>query len=316
MTDIRYFTQSELKTWRECRRKWWLGTYRRLKLIPELERTSAAGLGTLVHNAMEALYSPGGDWRAALAAAEDHAQTLWGEDAEHPDEERLAAWAKQLDLATIMVEGYTEWLEEDGADEYLTLVEAEARVEVFFAQILGTDVWLLGKLDQLVEDAFDDTLGFLDFKTVGSVKEIPKRAPRDEQFLHYSLLMRLRDPKGRPPAGGIWRQLRKVKRTARSNPPFYAEHRYRFNRHQLDAYYRRVHFLITEILAATAQLDAGEDPLYIMPPTPTGDCDWKCEFKDVCPMFDNGDRVEDFINEWYREGNPLERYSEQETEIT
>jgi len=305
---IRWFTQSELKTWRECKRKWWLGTFRRLQLRPEFESQGAASVGTLVHAGMEARYS-GLDWREPLSGAESAAVEMW----EEADPERLAKFRKNHVLATIMLEGYDEWLAEEGADQFIKVIAPEQTVMVPFAKILGRQTGLLGKLDQLIEDSYDESLGFIDFKTVQSVKVIPKKAPRDEQFLHYSLLLRTAEPDRRP-MGGIWRMLRKVKRTASATPPFYDEYRYRFNKHQLNAYFTRVHHLIGEILAAEAELQKGADPLVIMPPTPNESCDWKCEFKDVCPMFDNGDRVEDYVEEWYTLGNPLRRYNEKEEE--
>lgn len=313
----RYFTQSELKTWRRCRRKWWLSQWRRLQYKPEFDTASAASLGSLVHTGLEALYTDDMDWRAVLADEKAKAEEIW---AERPDD--LAAWLKQYELAEIMIEGYEEWLAEDGADQWVETIGLEEKVEVKIGSVRRVkprretiDIWLLGKLDRRIRDLYDDTEGYIDFKTVGSLHEIPKRAPRDEQFLHYSLLQRLRDPEHRPPPGGIWRQLRKVKRTARANPPFYGEYRYRFNRQQLDSYERRVRFLIDEIMSFERRLELGEDPLDIMPPTPTRDCDWDCEFKNVCPMFDNGDRVEDYVADWYTEGDPLARYAEQEVEI-
>lgn len=299
----RFITQSELKTWRRCRRQWWLGTYRKLQMKPELTSASAASLGTLVHKALE---DPS-VWRETLQAELEYAQEIYEEQ---PD--RLEEYGKQIVLATIMVEGYLEWLEDEGADQWIEHLESEARVEVKFADYGDVEVWLLGKLDSLIRDLYDDTLGFIDFKTVGSLGDIPKHAPRDEQFLHYTLLLMLLHPESERPAGGVWRQLRKVKRTARSTPPFYGEHRARFNAEQLESYRKRVGFLVGEILQAEAALASGADPLVIMPPTPTRDCSWQCDFKDVCPMFDNGDRVEAFIEDWYVEGDPLARYAEQE----
>lgn len=297
---MRYFTQSELRTWRRCRRKWWLGTYRRLQLDPSLSKPGAASQGTLVHGALERLYTPGGNWETYLQDQHDYALQLWEETSEE-----YKTWIKQLELAHVMVEGYIEWLAESGADEQIKVLAPEQKVAVNLTE----DIGLMGKLDQIIHDAFDDSIGFLDFKTVGEFTTIPKNAQRDEQFLHYSLILKMKSPESRP-AGGIWRMLKKSKRTARATPPFYAEHRYRFNKHQLDSYYRRVWQIITEITDATAALEAGADPLAIMYPMPMNDCSWSCDFKDVCTMFDNGDRVEQFIEDWYVEGDPLSRYAE------
>ena len=56
MTDDRRFSNSELATYRRCKRKWYFGSYRQLQLKRE-QRHGAARLGTRVHDGLEILYN-------------------------------------------------------------------------------------------------------------------------------------------------------------------------------------------------------------------------------------------------------------------
>jgi hypothetical protein len=62
--------------------------------------------------------------------------------------------------------------------------------------------------------------------------------------------------------------------------------------------------------AVEQRLDAGENHLDVVPPSPSDDCSWKCDFHLVCPMFDNGSRAEDMLTAHYRKGNPWSRYDQ------
>jgi hypothetical protein len=126
-------------------------------------------------------------------------------------------------------------------------------------------------------------------------------------MLLYEILQRVTDPLNRN-EGMIFNMLRKVKRTAKANPPFYKRAEVRFNQHQLDSAWYRFMGIIRDIDEVTARLDAGESHLTAVYPHPTKDCHWKCEFYPVCPMFDDGSRAEDMLQSLYVVGAPLERY--------
>jgi hypothetical protein len=44
-------------------------------------------------------------------------------------------------------------------------------------------------------------------------------------------------------------------------------------------------------------------------PNPTENCAWDCEFFVVCPMHDDGSRVDDAIAALYVSGDPMARYN-------
>jgi hypothetical protein len=108
--------------------------------------------------------------------------------------------------------------------------------------------------------------------------------------------------------GMVFNMLRKVKRSARANPPFFKRAEVRFNEHQLTSAWYRVMAIINDIEAVTARLDAGESHYTAAYPRPNGDCSWKCEFYPVCGLFDDGSRAEDMLISLYQVGDPLERY--------
>lgn len=299
-------TQSELKTWRRCRRKWWLTYYRRLR--PKSFAPSAASLGNLVHAALEDLYAPldGGVLRYDLLIAESRERIA--ED----DLEATETFAKQIELASIIVEGYQEWLAETGADEDIEVVTTEEMLEVEAGELpSGAVLTLRGKVDQKIYRPSLDALQFMDHKTVGSLDEIPKRAANDEQFLFYEILNRSVHPEAKT-SGGIWNMLRKVKRTARSKPPYYGRHEKVFNDDQLKVMFERVWAVACEIDSTRLALEAGMSHQTVVYPNPTRDCSWDCDYAVLCPMFDDGSRVGDAVLDLYEEGDPLERYNQKE----
>jgi len=301
---IRYITNSELAGWRRCRRRWWLSTYRRIGLKPQYQKPGAAYTGTMVHDALEAYYA-GDDWKVRLNG---HLENIEEMDSSHGD--RWNKFIKMHELATIMLEGYIEWLAETGADSSWEILSTETILSCPWTERGEKEIHLRGKLDLRIRDhAVDDQPMFVDHKTVPNMTDIPSRADRDEQFLFYETLHRA--AMNETTAGGIFNMLRKVKRTARATPPFYERHVVRFNERQLDVIATRITALINEILTAEELLDRGVDHQQVCPPTPSGSCGWDCDYSSICSMFDDTSRVEDYITDWYDERNPMERYEKE-----
>ena len=107
MDEIRRITQSELKDFKRCRRKWWLRNIRKLKLARE-KKYGAAALGTRVHFGLELLPQIG--LEAALARMDAKAQQ---DRIMLPEQEDKIA--KEVVLAKIMVDADIARL--DGAKE-------------------------------------------------------------------------------------------------------------------------------------------------------------------------------------------------------
>lgn len=294
-------SQSESSTFRECRRKWWLGTYRGLQ-SRQVRLTGPLALGTRLHNALELYYTADAD------LLETHALLV------QQDRDRLVLEGqletdldKEAELGRVMLDGYLEWLTETGADNNTEVISAE---EVLSVPLLDGAVEMVGKLDMRVRRELDGVRLFVDHKTAANISDITKIAAISEQFLQYHLLENLKEGEETRCDGGVYNILRKSKRTATAKGPFYHREEVRHNRLQLDSYWRRFHGIVRDILHTRAELDAGGDPMYWAYPTPTKDCSWKCPFYSVCPLFDDGSAAEEMLDMYYTEGDPYARYDE------
>lgn len=313
---MRYYTNSEMGTFKDCRRKWWLGTYRKLRLRAT-QLTGAAPLGTRVHKAMEGWYQPDGiervdpririrevvaAERATLIEQNAHLMPQTEEEF-NPLTALLKTFDSEAEMSVIMVDGYVQWLEETGADSDYRVIAGEQTVEYEF--VPGKSI--AGKLDVRMQRIHDGVFFGMDHKTCGGFAELERRLPVDEQMLLYEILSRVTNAEHQN-AGMIFSMLRKVKRSAQAKPPFFQRAEVRFNHHQLESMWYRVMGVINDIDAVTAQLDAGASHYVVAYPRPNKDCSWKCEFYPVCNMFDDGSRAEDMIQSLYVQGDPLERY--------
>lgn len=313
--DPRRFSNSELQTWKDCKRKWWLAYYRRLGLSRVKEDvTGPRQLGTRVHATLEHYYTQDTSAIDFLKSMYDDTERQLIELERQGELEGL--W-KEYDLAYAMIEGYIEWVEENAVDEGMTLVEAEGVLEVAMP-IEGT--FLRGKLDQRWVRNTDQARLFRDFKTVGNLTSPTKQLHMDEQMKTYHLLEYLdalektgNEPQWRTD-GALYTMLRKVKRTANAKPPFYGQVEVRHNVETIRNMWRRVVAEIQEIFDTSAALDAGASHHDVAYPRPNGDCSWKCDFYAVCSFFDDGGNAEGMLEAYYRVGDPDARYNVQEVE--
>ena len=112
-------SNSEIQTFKDCRRKWWLSYYRRLQ--PQTQNfTGALALGSRVHAALDAYYS------AEIPLLEAHAQLV------EVDKQLLRESFRdtmdldsEAELGRIMLEGYLEWVNENGIDAELEMISTE-----------------------------------------------------------------------------------------------------------------------------------------------------------------------------------------------
>lgn len=321
MTDIAWtgdeplvISNSEIQTFKDCRRKWWLAYYRELGLKrDESSFTGARELGTKIHIALDELYTNEANPLTVL-------EGLYTEEidslAEHPFGDDIEVeLRKEWDLAKAMLEGFMVWREEEGIDAGMELIGAEQVVQVK-SPVPGVN--LRGKLDQRWLRKVDGARLFRDWKTVQSVSEPAKILPLDEQMKFYHLLEYLEsmEKTGKEPEwrtdGALYTMLRKVKRTAAAKPPFYGQVEVHHNKAELLSMWKRTTKVIEEIVVARQQLDAGGDHLYLMPPRPSRDCTWKCDFFAVCPLFDDGSNAEGLLDERYEHQDPHRRYLDAE----
>lgn len=300
MTGAYRLSNSEVQTYKDCRRKWYLSYYRRLK-PKNKDMTGALALGTRIHSALDMHYSQG------VPLLESHAHFVDVDKATLESQFRdTSDLMAEAELGRIMLEGYAQWVEEEGIDSELEMISTE---EIISAPLFDGEVELMGKLDMRVRRKADGVRFFRDFKTVGgSFTEFGRTAHMNEQILTYMLLEATQNAEDERCEGGIFTLLKKVKRSASARPPFYDQIIVRHNIFALRAFWSRVHGTIADMMRTKKALDDGHDHHGVAYPRPSRDCNWKCNFYSVCALLDDGSAAEQAITELYEIGDPYGYY--------
>ena len=302
-------SNSEIQTFMKCRRRWML-TYHEGWKTQEPAVTGALALGSRVHAALEVYYKGAGP----LVEQYD---LLLGED-------RLLAASMGQDLATLesegelgrlMLEGYLDWVAEEGIDSLYEVIGVE---EILAMPMLGGKVEVIGKIDLRVRDRRDGANLVLDHKTTAALGDFEKWAHMNPQLMTYQTLdyvTRKGPDKDERLAGGVFRLLKKVKRGVRAKPPFYREHTVRHNVFTLRSFWNRLTGVLTDMVSVREALDSGTDHRLVAYPTPTRDCSWWCPFFQVCPLMDDGtiegDHNKDpMFRDLFVKGDPYAYYGE------
>ena len=307
-TPVPYrLSNSELQVFKDCRRKWWLNYYRRL-MPKQTQYTGALALGSRIHEALDQYYSSNGEvglLEAHAALVKKDLESLVKEFRDTSDLE------SEAELGRIMLEGYLQWVEDQGIDAELEMISTEEIIEM---PMFDGEVILQGKLDMRVRRKIDGVRMFRDFKTVGgSFADFANQAQMNEQILTYMLLEHAQNKAPEERAeGGIFTMLKKVKRTANAKPPFYEQIEVRHNVFTMRAFWQRIHGAVTDLINVKKSLDAGADPNFVAYPRPTKDCKWKCQFYTICPMIDDGSSAEAAIADMYEVSDPYGYYNTEE----
>lgn len=282
MLDV---SPSEIARFKRCRRSWYLTYHQRWAVDPDrAPATSVTLLGTRIHAALEAHYGYAIDPLAALRAV------YAAEKGSRPD--AAAELDHEHEYAHIMVAGYLDWAAETGIDEEYDVIEAESTVESAFTLDDGTIAVVSGKLDQITRRRLDNAQVLRDFKTVGTLHKADHLV-LDEQFRTYAVLLERSRGDTVRIDGGLYAMLRRSKQTARATGPHYEQVHISYNRHEYDSMVLRLRGVLTDMHHVTMQLDAGVDHRLVAYPTPILDrCGWDCPFVHICPMFDDGSRVD------------------------
>lgn len=287
--------QSELASWADCRRRTtlqYLEGWRRKRTVGLLLPPSKADIGTLVHSGLEHYYRDNMQPHLFIG-------NQGREIADKFPEGLSKEWTEAYNLAFIMAKGYVAWVEETGADAGLIITGVEREMEVYWGEVGGYDVFIVGHIDLEAIDALGRPV-LIDHKSVQSLTE--PAGPADFQRATYAVLRVMED--GTRYGALIHNQLRRVKRSARSKPPYYGRSEVQFNEVQLRKHWQTINVIVNEIVAAKGRLDSGEitldDPsLYARP---SRDCSWRCPFFNICPMLDDGSDWEWYLDEAYEKG--------------
>lgn len=293
-------SNSEIQTFKDCRRRWWLSYYRRMQ-PKQKDYVGALALGSRVHAALDDYYANGVPLLESYAGLASRDKLIL--ESEMRD---TSSFDSEAELGRIMLEGYLEWVEENGVDAELDIVSTE---ETIIAPLFGGEVELQGKLDMRVRRKIDGVRMFRDFKTVGgSLTDFANQASMNEQVLTYILLEMLKDGEENRSEGGIFTMLKKVKRSSRAVPPFYDQIEIRHNIFTVRSFWNRIHGTITDLMRVRKALDEGEAHTTVAYPHPTRDCKWKCPFFSICTLFDDGSSAEQALTEMFEEADPYAYY--------
>jgi RecB family exonuclease len=299
-------SNSEIQTFKDCRRRWWLTYYRRLK--PKVQSfTGALALGSRIHEALDQYYTSNMERdlleiHAELVKIDMKTLTDSGVDSTELETE--------AELGRVMLEGYLEWIELEGIDVELDMISTE---EVIERPMLDGRVTLQGKIDMRVRRKIDGARMLRDFKTVGgSFSEFGAIAHMNEQVLTYMLLEEAQNQDGERSDGAIFTMLRKVKRGAYAKPPFYDQIEVRHNKFALRSFYQRLEGTLEDMMRVRDGLDEGVSHLKLAYPKPGRECKWKCQFFAICPMFDDGSAAEAALSDAFESSDPYGYYGIEE----
>lgn len=316
-----YVTNGELQTFKDCERRWYLSSYLQLgtgrkKLI------GSAAIGTRFHESLATWYQPepGDPWETFNAGVFRDRQILEGQDAH---EDTMKQFEQEVDLVRAMLEGYFDWVSETSADVGIRVIASESVIAVD-PKIPGHEsARLLSKLDAEIELERDESRAFIDHKTGDNFTAMIKGLQLDEQMQHYNLIRYLQIVEQNlhtqiRVAGAIYNMARRVKRTAKAEPPFYGRETVQFNMEQIRSYWLRVKGTMDKIVGVRQRLDSGADHREVVPPRPDKNtCFWKCEFFTLCPMMDHSPAgAHDYMNEALVQVNPLARYEPDAVGVT
>ena len=305
MSDPIRISNSEIQTFKDCRRRWWLTYYRRMK--PKVRNfTGALALGSRIHEALDRHYSTGQD------LLEAHAELVKEDLKKLTDTyQDTSKMETEAELGHIMLEGYLEWVEQEGIDAELEMISTE---EILERPMMDGKVILQGKIDMRVRRKIDGARMIRDFKTVGgSFADFGSMAHMNEQVKTYMLLDEAQGSEdGTRTDGAIFTMLRKVKRGAYAKPPFYDQISVRHNRFTLRAFLEQLEGTLTDMLRVRDALDEGGSHYANAYPTPTKDCKWKCQFFAICPLFDDGSAAEAALSDSFVSSDPYGYYGIEE----
>lgn len=305
--DTIFVSNSSIQNFKFCRRKYWLENVRKLRPIDE-DTTGALPLGSRVHKALEIFYNFIVEGKTAEQA---NITGIWKDLCELDRIEILsrgedtADFDKEAELGRIMLEGYVEWLEDEGYLSEYTIVSQE---ETLQAPLLDGRVVLIGKIDQRIKHNVSGFRTIVDFKTAAQLAPLEKTILQNEQFLTYNLLELLQENDESHVSGAMVVALKKVRRSSRAAPPFYAAYEVQHNLFTLRNFYRRLLGELEEIVRFHQRLEDKEDPLAVAYPSPGKDCSWRCSFSEICHMFDDGSDVERAISDKFVSGSPFDYY--------
>lgn len=295
-------SNSEINTYLDCKRKWYLGYYLGLKKKEDgTEQVTALTYGTRIHKALEGWYIPD---EAARVNPREAIRKIYAED-----EANVFAAGGDMDKfhedqksSFFLIDYYMDKVEKEGFDLGLNYVAAEQSYE---AQI-DDEIIFRGQIDCIVERESDGARWNIDHKTYKSPGPEIQIAHLNTQFLGYMFLYRENNEDYL--AGSIMNIFKKVK-TTRAKDIIHREY-IRHTQLETDNYARRLKVIGNQILKLKKKLDDGADPVFEAYPHITNQCPWRCPFLTVCGMCEDGSDWEGMLNANFESHDVNERYGD------
>ena len=302
-------SNSEIQTFQRCRRKWWLSYIESWTPKPSVGTyVGPLALGSRIHAALEQKYKNGKSLLGEHSRMVEEARIMMSGDGFG-----LEKLDNEAELGRIMLEGYEEWVDDEGLDAGLDVIGVEQILEL---PMLAGKVILMGKLDLRIARKRDDTRAALDFKTSANFNDLLTTMHMAPQLLTYMTLDHVAGPgatdKSTRIDGAVYRMLKKVKRGPRAIPPFYQEVTVRHNVFTLRSFWRRLQGVLTNMHDTRRAIEDGGDPLVLAYPTPNRNCTWDCPFYKICFMFDDGSGVDDALESDFVRHDPYAYYGDRE----
>lgn len=304
---------SDLGTYGQCRRRWWLQTYRRLRLLDE-PPTGPLPFGSRIHAALEAYYDLGIHPVEAWDQLMQHEYAV----ADANGNPFIEALDKESKLGHRMMEGYLEWVEHEGEDAYWDVIGVEQAFSHNLVLTVDTPdgdqevtVLVRGKLDRQLRRKSDGAIYVGDFKTAGNFGEPTMLTlTKSPQPRIYTRLIKAQDPDS-DVRGVVYTLLRKVLRTPTAKPPFYKRVVIEVSPVEQEAYDIRLEGTVSDLARTKFALDAGGDPRRVVPFQPGWWCS-TCPFRLPCDLMQSSPQgAEDMLADLYTEGDPWARYLDQ-----
>jgi hypothetical protein len=292
-------SNSEIASFLRCRRKWWFEYYlggadRETPIVGPLP------MGSRLHTALERYYSLGihpVDTWDELVAGDRLVLMSRGTDTKDLDSES--------DMGRIMLEGYMEWVHDEGVDAGLEILG----VEDFLEMDLRPGVKLIGKADLRVRYTDLRLTRVVDFKSAAQFTSFDYMGAMQPQSMTYLMMDAQQREDGDISDGFEFRLIKKSKRSGRATGPFYAQYVFRHNAEELANFRLRINGIVDDMLRMRDVLEAGGDHHVVCYPHVHMSCTWQCPLAKVCTMFDDGSAINEFLDDRFTMGNdPYARY--------
>lgn len=274
-------SHSEMSTYKDCKRRWFLQYYMRLVRKRQPIRIPA-DTGIAVHAALHQYYILGGQSnhdQAHTAAMEHLKASRDAALAVDLSSEELKMIGEVFDTADILTEGYFKWVDETGADDHWIVKGSEERL-VVPGPIEGSEI--KGYVDLHGEHQPSGDLLVVDTKVVASIDDTIKTLHLNEQGPLYAVLMKQIDNQPNRGFRVVWNMIKRNKQTSRAKPPFYQRYELAINADQLVQFYAQLQGQIADMIETDRRLRAGEHHIMVAYPTPSNDCSWKCPYLALC----------------------------------